>query len=75
VRGSTMTASHLEDDQELVELLLGRALVEAHAARVEQGADEPHAEEVVGRIDGARPAGHGKRFGCETKAGEAGQVS
>ena len=48
-----VSPTDLEVDEEAVELLLARAAIEVLRARVEQTADEAHAQQVLGRVERA----------------------
>ena len=56
--------TYLKEDKEVVKFPLLRSAIEAHAARVQQHAHEPDAEEVVWHVDGARELWHGMTLGC-----------
>lgn len=43
----------LEERQETIELAFVRSAIEAHSARIEEGANQPNAEEIVRCVNGA----------------------
>jgi hypothetical protein len=63
-----LKAAYLEDHEEVVQLPLLRASVKARSTRVEQGADQPNAEEVVHSINGAIASRHGQTIPCKHSA-------
>lgn len=61
---SEYTTIYLEEREEIVELLLLRSTIKAHAARIQQNADEANPEEVVRHINRARIPGQRMSLGC-----------
>lgn len=71
LRHSRLVASgaHLEEGQEAVKLLLEGATFETGSTRVEEGADEAHAEAVIWGVDWRRGVGPRSAVRC-TEASE-----